>query len=229
LFENLLILATFALALVIAIYTAWMLSQQPHRRATLDIDLPSGIPVSEIGFVERDLVNLQSVTVVADKVERPTTMLQEAVEHNFRRGVKYLFLVSSDHADQQVDGYYRLFEALAQIVLNKQGVGIKQDVRALVDIQQLPYDWNDFPYIFYEIKVASGHTKTLAFRGDQVHKGIAHHNCRVDPASAHTIARAIFSEAPRSVRQAIEREQFNADPYVKLMKPSAPPIRTTVQ
>jgi hypothetical protein len=57
--------------------------------------------------------------------------------------------------------------------------------------------------------LASGQEKTLAFRGDQLHKGIADHYGRVDPVLAHTIAQAIKSEAPRSLRDLqVERTQF---------------------
>jgi hypothetical protein len=193
---------------VILFRTFRILGHRPHRSPTESVDLPLGIPVCDIGIIERDLINLKMVIVVAHKVEVPTSTLAQAVEHNFARGVKYIFLISNDHAEKEINGYYKVFEGYAQVVIGRQGAGKIAD---LLDIQKLPYNWDDYPYIFSKLRLPSGEEKTLAFRGDELHEGIAKHYGRVDPVLAHTIARAIVSEAPKSLLGVeVEREQFDA-------------------
>ena len=199
------------LAATIAIYTVRHIILRPQGDRELQVDLPSGIPLKQIGLIERDLTHLRTVIVLADTVERPTAELSEAVEYNFSRGVKYLFLVSNNRLPQQLDGYYGIFEALARIVL-KRTPNSSATLRDLIDIQQLPYNWDDYPYIFYRLELPSGEIKTLAFRGDKLHKGIAEHYGRVDPIYAHTIARAIMADAPRPLPVTDfggARDQFN--------------------
>ena len=129
------------------------------------IGIPATIPVSDIGVIERDLPNLRMVIVIADKVERPASLLSEAVEQNFIRGVKYLFLVSADRTKEE-DGYYKLFEQLAKIVI-KRGLSVNKKLEELIQIQSLPYKWEDYPHIFYRIELPEGGLRTLAFRGDK--------------------------------------------------------------
>src|SRR5436309_1658612 len=208
--DSLFVFFPLAIALLIGTYTVWMIVERPHRRASYQVDLPTGISVKDIGFIERDLENLKMVIVIADKVERPTSQLSDAVEYNFSRGVKYLFLVSADRAQKELQAYITLFEAFARLELNKRPPGASQDIKDLIEIKQLPYNWDDYPYIFYQVQLPNGKTKTLAFRSDELHEGIANHYGRVDPIYAHTIARAIKEEAPRSVAlPAMEREQFD--------------------
>lgn len=220
---------SLTIAAAIAIVTTRMLLQPPHRRLGQQVDLPSGIPVSEIGKIERDLPYLQMVIVIADTVEKPAASLSEAVEHNFGRHVKYLFLVSPETVSQEIEGYYTLFETLAKIVIRRK-LGPSKQLKDLVDIQQLPYNWDDYPHIFYRLELPSGEKKTLAFRGDKLNKGIAAHYARVDPAYAHTIWRAVTSDAPKSVAVShinMDRDQFHIDP--KLQLPHVPAVSDRVQ
>jgi hypothetical protein len=197
-FDAIFTIVPLVAATFISVYTWKLLFNRPHRSAVGQIDLPRGIPVRDIGIIEGELPHLHMVMVIADKVEKPTNELSDAVERNFSRGVKYLFLVSSDRASDEVRGYYTVFEALARIVVSRQENGTKK-VRDLIEIQQLPYNWDDFPFIFYRLHFPNGETKTLAFRGDSMHQGIAKHYGRVDPNYARTIARAIVADAPKNV------------------------------
>ncbi len=173
--------------------------------------LPDHLTVDHIGEIEKGLANLIRVIVIADHVERPTDKLSDAVEHNFSRGVKYLFLVSGSHARREVDGYYQIFEALAKIVISRSGT--RQSVRDLVDIHQLPYDWNDYPYLFYQVQDRSEKPealRTIAFRGEELREGIAKTYVRVEPTAAHTIAKSVLAEAPRPLQVPVELGQFEA-------------------
>jgi hypothetical protein len=184
------------------------------------IDLPAGIGVHQIGIIERDLPYLEAVTVIADKVERPTEMLSQAVEHNFRRGVKYHFLVSGNRRPEEVKGFYGYFKAMAEMELSRSQDTTKK-LKDFIEIGQLPYAWDDYPLIFYRVRLPNGRPKTLAFRGDQLHEGIAAHYGRLEPTLAHTIARAVVSDGPKDVTDlAVDRESFDVSKGgLQLVKP----------
>jgi len=188
--------------------TLYVIYLRPHANPSDTVDLPNGIAVRDLGAIERDMQNLRRVIVVADKVAKPSSILEEAVEYNFARNVQYTFLVSRDRAQREINGYYAIFKAYAQLVIDQRGYG---KVEELVQILRLPYNWDDYPYIFYTVNVPTHGEKTLAFRGDQLHEGIAHHYGRIEPALAHTIARALVSEAPSSLSTIeVERGHFDA-------------------
>lgn len=172
--------------------------------------LPDRITVHGLGRLEGGFRDLVRVIVICDQVERPEEELGRAVEANFERRVKYLFLISQSRAEAERQQYYRIFETLAQIVIYRTRSRIR--LADLVEIQQLPYDWNDYPYVFYQIRDESkgSHIKTVAYRGDQRLEGIANNYSRVDPVYAHTIARSVLSEAPGPVVETIQidPEQF---------------------
>jgi hypothetical protein len=208
-------------ALIIAIQAWRILILRPELSAGDSIDLPAGIGMREIGQIERDLAYLEAVTVIADKVERPTDTLSQAVEHNFSRNVKYLFLVSGSRRADEVKGYYAIFEAMAKVVLARSGQRSQRKLDDLIEIKQLPYAWDDYPLVFYRVRLPSGKTKTLAFRGDQLHEGIADHYGRVEHTLAHTLARAIVSDGPTDVKDfSTDRDTFNVPTNVlKFTKP----------
>mgnify|MGYP001569925785 CR=1 FL=1 len=174
----------------------------PHCRDRLTVD--------GIAEIEKHLANLKRVIVLAHRIEKPLDDLSEAVEYNFQRGVRYLFLVSQSQADQEVQGYYQIFETLAKIVIYKTSAA--KQIKDLVDIQQLPYDWDDYPYIFYQVEDATGASKTIAFRGDQLREGIADAYVRVEPTYAHTIARSVLADAPRPLAARVRIEEFEVAP-----------------
>ena len=139
---------------------------------------------------------LEQVIVVAHKIEEPTDVLRESVKRNFSKGVRYLFLVSHSNAKNELrEGYYRDFELIAQRSIKKYERYF--EVSDLVKIHQLPYEWDDYPYIFYRVRdSAAERVKTIAFRGLEKLEGIANKYIYVPPAYARTIAKAILADAP---------------------------------
>lgn len=155
------------------------------------------LTVDELGAIERDLIGLKRVIVIADHVEKPQSTLAEAVQNNMGEGVEYLFLVSSSKAEEELDSFYLIFEAYAKIAAKE----LQVDKSALIKIKQLPYDWNNYPYILYQCMSESNPAElvTYAFRGNELGKGISAQYESVVGADAHTIASAITSGAPETI------------------------------
>jgi len=158
----------------------------------------------DLGRLEGSLTDLRRVIVIAHEIEDPEHELRAAVQENFRRGVKYLFLISKSTARNELKGYYRIFKTLAEIVIEKHD--LQHDPNVLVEIQGLPYDWPDYPYVFYEAEVNGSGSTFIAFRGSQAKEGIADFYSPVPARYAHTIARAVLSEAPHPIE--ITADQF---------------------
>lgn len=153
-----------------------------------------------LGQIEGSLPDLERVIVVAHRVEEPTHELREAVKLNFRRGLKYLFLVSQSTAEEELLGYYKIFRALAEIETKKSATD-------LVDIQELPYDWPNFPYVFYETRArGTAEPSFVAFRGNQKQEGIANFYSPVEGPNAYILARAVLSDSPHPI--GVRSEQF---------------------
>jgi hypothetical protein len=207
---------------IIAYYTFRTLFHQPYKMRTSDIDLPNGIPIERIGIIEGNLTNLKRVIVIADRIERPESKLIDAVERNFERGVEYLFLVSSGKGQDQLDSYYQIFRTIANIVMKRKQSSARGDFARLCTIKELPYNWDNYPYIFYQVQLSNENLmKTLAFRGDQLHEGIADHYGRVEPAYAHTILSAVLADAPKGLDiSSIARDQFESSSKIEFDNPS---------
>lgn len=158
------------------------------------------IRVDKLGVIERDLSGLVQVVVVANEVEKPTSTLQSAVEENFKKGVKYLFLVSNSNAISAVNGYYNIFEALAKI--SKPDYVNNFDIDSILEIKRLPYDWPDVPYIFYQyIQKKSSQSTITAFRGNQKGEGIADYYEQVSALRAEAMFLSLLNEAPLKINQ----------------------------
>ncbi len=157
------------------------------------------ISSKNLGIFERDLPGLKQVIVLANQVEKPSNTLAEAVEDNFKEGVKYLFLVSKSKAESELEGYYLIFEALAKIVRKKSNVKIATN--ELVEIKRLPYDWPDVPYIFYQFQNSEkdGNIYTIAFKGNQKGEGIAAFYEKLSPSHSESLALALLAEAPSGI------------------------------
>ena len=184
---------------------SYILIRYPH------LALRNVLNVNALGQLEGSLTDLQQVLVVADHVEDPRDELRRAVERNLKRGVKYQFLVSQSKAQQELKGYYRIFEVLAQIVSSR-------SVQAgdLVTIQQLPYDWVEVPYVFYQVQdrsLPSG-IRYIAIRGNQRREGIADFYTFVESDYAHMVARGILSDGPSPIN--VQKEQFRDSNVVEL-------------
>ena len=153
----------------------------------------------DIGIFERDLPNLKQVVVVANKIEKPDSAFSDAIEDNFGKKVKYLFLISDSNADTELKGYYLIFQALAQKVSEENDHPIPIDT--LVEIKKLSYDWPDVPYIFYQYEPdKSSGRLTIAFRGNQKGEGIADFYEKLAPSHSKAIVTALLSEAPEEIR-----------------------------
>ncbi|MCH8824801.1 MAG: hypothetical protein IH984_14985 [Planctomycetes bacterium] len=195
---GLLTILAFCLGIGIVIYTIWN-----HDK------IARFIPVRRMGVIERDFRSLKQVIVVADCVERPSGTLQEAVEDNFREGVKYLFLVSKKRAEKELNGYILIFEALAQKVIAESNQQL--DVEELVQIRNLTYDWPDVPYIFYQFTSESGELLTAAFRGNQRGEGIAHAYEQLTTTTSMAIASALLAQAPEFIHVDLKVVPFSAE------------------
>lgn len=156
------------------------------------------LPVARLSVIEKDLVNLRTVIVVADRVERPTGALEDAVEDNFGENVKYLFLVSKKRAENELSGYFLIFEALAKKAIAKMDEPVH--ISDLVEIRNLTYDWPDVPYIFYQHESTDGELLTAAFRGNQKGEGIADAYEQLTDSHSLAIASALLAEAPEIIR-----------------------------
>jgi hypothetical protein len=165
------------------------------------------ITLEQLAQIEASLPRLFQVIVVAHEVDKPLDQLQAAVEANFLNGVCYLFLISRSSAERHQIGYYDIFEALARIAMSRARTPIPIDT--LVKIQHFDYDWDDYPYIFYQMRETTG-VRTIALRGTDIREGIAKSYELVDPRSAQTIARSIVASAPQSLD--LTASQFREDP-----------------
>lgn len=171
--------------------TSYFLLRYPHR------GLKNILDVHEFGKLEGGLEGLIEVIVVADHIEDPVDELRKAVKLNFERGVVYHFLISKDRAQDELDGYYRIFEALALIISKK----LKHSVEDLVKIEQLSFDWNEVPYVFYKIinPQQTPNIRYISLRGNQKREGIADYYSYVAPREADLFARSILAEAPSRI------------------------------
>ena len=155
------------------------------------------ISVHELGQIEGELRDLVRVLVMCNKVQDPRNALRKAVEKNFARNVKYIFLISSRHADKELTGYFTIFETLAKIHIARSRTELA--VSDLVEIMQLGYKWDDYPYVFYQMGEGNN-LHTIAFRGTDRGEGIATFYEQVDPHYAHTIAVATLADGPQPLR-----------------------------
>ncbi len=151
------------------------------------------IPVSDIAKIEREIPRLKIVFVVAHYIERPRGELQDTVEYNFDRGVRYRFVISASSYNEGLSGYFELFKSLATIVARERSGELT--VEDLISIGRLDYEWGECPYLFYQYVDDNDKTQTVALRGDQKQEGIAEHYVLVEPHSAKTLLEAVLHAA----------------------------------
>lgn len=159
-------------------------------------DLGRFFSVERLGLIEKDLESLDRVIVAADHVERPDSILANAVEDNMRQGVSYLFLVSKSRAEKELSSYYLFFEAIARVTTIDRNMAAK-----LIKIQKLPYDWSGPPYIFYRYRdETKKHYRTDGYRGNQNGKGIAEFYEKLPENQALMICSALLEAAPENIK-----------------------------
>lgn len=169
---------------------------------------PKYLSLEQLGILEGSVPNLVRVMVVADRIEKPEGSLGQAVEGNFAKKVEYLFLVSGSTAANEKEGYYKIFEAYQQI---------KSPGNKLVDIKALPFEWDDYPIIFYQCK-GEDNSAVIAFRGSGVKEGITTYYERVPSEYAHTIAKSLLADAPKDVdiKEIPGRNEFDMGNNIQL-------------
>ena len=157
-----------------------------HELAKLFLGLES-LKREKLATLEANFTNLVRVMVVAKEIEKPEGELADAVERNFKNGVKYLFLISKSNVNKELEKYYHIFAAYQKI---------NNPNEPLLNIKALPFDWNYCPIVFYqcdnEDKLHS------AYRGSEV-EGIAEYYERLPDEYAHTIAQSLLADAPEDV------------------------------
>jgi hypothetical protein len=182
--ESLLVLVAGGL-----LYVSYRLIRDPRQL------LKNFLSVKELGLYEGRLHDLERVVIVLHQIEDPKDSLREAVGKNIGRGVRYLFLVSRSRYQEEKELGYNIFKSLAEMVLRKGQQSLK--VEEVVNIESLPYDWEDTPYIFYELHEHErpGVRRVIGIKGNQAREGIAEGYIKMDPAYARTIHRAVVLRA----------------------------------
>lgn len=158
------------------------------------------VSVKRLGIIERDIYQLKRVIVVANRIEKPINTLQEAVEDNFRDGVKYLFLISRSNSQAEKNRYYRIFEHLARIALNNNDSPLSD----IVQIKSLTYEWPYPPHIFYQyIEKKSDKLFTVCFKGNQRGEGIATFYEIISGSEAEPLLHSLLADAPQEIEDVV--------------------------
>jgi hypothetical protein len=133
--------------------------------------------------------------------------------------VRYLFLVSKSKAKNELSRYYGFFETEARIA--KEDFNLTTNVDEMICIQQLPYEWDNYPFIFYRQQLPQNENdksiaSTVAIRGNFRQSGIADYYEAVPPEYAEAIARAILAQAPAPIRDAVNIHEDNFVPMSEM-------------
>jgi len=184
---------------------------RPRQANGFPLPVGKQITVRELARIEGGIRDLVRVVVAAHCVEPPTDELRVAVENNLERRVHYHFLVSGSRGDEEIDGYYQIFRAIAHIVIKRAKLEAK--VEDLVTISRLPFEWNHKPHIFYQAKGTHGKLASMVLTGNQKNEGIAEWYERLLPEYAHTIALALLSDAPTPLT--VTEEEFQELPSIE--------------
>jgi hypothetical protein len=192
--------AVILILLILALRIWWKL---PSNGGKAKIEPPHPNALTELtknnwAHFEKTVPNLITVIVVAHKVSRPQGELLDAVIENLQKRVRYKFLVSHSTAKTDENVWYGMFEQIARAL--KTDGQLDGAVGDAVEILKLPYDWDDYPYVFYLQGNRSGVTEevrtTVAFRGTDQKKGICSSYKEVPPEEAQTLARVLMQGPP---------------------------------
>ncbi|MFG0330194.1 MAG: hypothetical protein ACF8PN_09880 [Phycisphaerales bacterium] len=179
-------------------------------RSSFPIGEWDDITVLELAQIEGSIHGLIRVIVAAHRFEDPTNELREAVKRNIERGVEYQFLVSAQHAADELHGWVLSFLSIAQVILKR--ADSPRSPHDVVRMSRLTYSWRDTPYVFYQTKTSNGRLATVAFRGHESDEGICNEYTRLPGWLAYSLANAILSDAPEPMR--VEAPQFMVAPEV---------------
>jgi hypothetical protein len=153
----------------------------------------SWVTEDEVGIIERDIVGLREVIILADKIEKPMRYLLDAVIDNFMEGVTYIFLIPPDSYRSSAQEFLAYYNSLASIAVGLTESNI-DDSGPLCRILALRYHRKDYPYIFYKYRLRPDlRDEVIAFRGNEMYKGIARYYRRLEPEVAFSILEAALN------------------------------------
>jgi hypothetical protein len=180
------ILSWSGAALSFLVFILSILKAINNRKLLIIKSLPSDISVNELGKIESSIRDLCDVFVPCHQVERPHGLLLEAVESNMKRGVRYTFLVSQSRYSSEKDRYFRIFQAIAEMVVKE--IGGISSLENLIRIRPLRGEWLNYPYVFYKTKKDINDLEaTIVYRGTEEQRGICKAYKLVDSEIAPTI------------------------------------------
>lgn len=161
----------WAITATIAVIVAVMILRRRSSARPFKIDkdrliLPHNITAEELGIIEGGLPGLKSINVICHYIEDPAGKLDAAVVRNLKAGIPYTFLISPSRAEDEVFGYYQIFQKYAELA------SADTPTEQLVSIRRLDSEWTEFPCIFYSI-IAGTRRFVIAYRGTQMNEGIA--------------------------------------------------------
>lgn len=186
-------------------FSLWLFGFSMGRARILGSPLNSAQQISagtrldarEMGLFEAGIQDLHRVIVLSHCIERPTDSLLSAVEANFSKGVHYTFLVSKSQRKTALDGYIKLFEAIAAVSAKY------ATPESLIDIQHLDIEWNDFPQVFYFYGKSTESPSVIGLRGTERREGIAESYVVQPVETSYTLIQAILSDRPKTLAREI--------------------------
>lgn len=142
----------------------------------------------EVGLIERDIEYLEDVIVLADRIEEPTLtgLIRAALLDNFMEGVRYTFIISPENYETTSERFYEYYRALIKVAAGTQGAKISGD-EDLCHILSFRFERQDYPYIFYKFQGLGHGDEVIAFRGDEIGRGIANEYRRLEPEVAYSV------------------------------------------
>ena len=195
--------------------TTQIIKRRPETKTT-ELQLLKKIPLSILGEIEGIATGLENVIIICNKIEDPmgdnSMELVRSVKDNFKRGVKYYFLISPSNIEQQ-EGYYEIFKGYAHESIRKKKLYTSLD--QLINIQPLDYEWSDYPYIFYRCKteVRENPYFSFAFRGTESGAGISELYVFVEPEVAHTLLSSTL-KANKNVKIVGMEKELNSKEFI---------------
>lgn len=183
-----------SLAILVIGFVALFVILWAFRRSPANLDESIWLSSDEIGKIERDLRNLQDVFIVADQIETPTQMLRDAVVDNIMENVRYHFIVPAKNYEWCVEHVFPTLQATENFARRASG-STNLSESPLVSISALSFSRHDYPYIFYVYGADKAEKDVIAFRGDEVGRGIAEVYRRVEPEFAYSLWQHVVANA----------------------------------
>lgn len=146
---------------------------------------------SELGTFERLLRNCEEVILVADEIQVPTVEAEReiwmALVDNFMEGVRYNFVVPAHYYEANHDSIRKKYQNIIRIAQDAApSAGLSE---ALFSIYAQPFRRvrKDYPYLFYRFRTPTEDSQIVAFRGEDIGRGIAENYRRLEPEVAETL------------------------------------------